>query len=120
MVMVFFLLTGVSWLSLLVILPVAQAFGSMCLPTWPDRIWRTGIVACAGTWAGMVAGMVHWALAPFACALVLWSLMRRWFDMDAYALVVTAILSWTLQALVFLLAAAWFFRRTSPDAGAVD
>lgn len=80
--------TVVTWLTLLVVLPIAQKLADFGLPGWRDLLWQLAIVAA-------VVNAVSLALAPFSSILswlgssvVFWVMMVKWFGVDLFGAVV--------------------------------
>lgn len=80
--------TVVTWLTLLVVLPIAQKLADFGLPGWRDLLWQLAVVA-------VVVNGVSLALAPFsgilswlASSVVFWVMMVKWFDVDLFGAVV--------------------------------
>jgi hypothetical protein len=99
-IILFIVGTVISWLTLLVVMPVAQKIAQFSLPLWPERLWRLAIVAGATNLASVVLTPLSEFLAWIVGAIIFWVLLWKWFDLDFFGAVVIAIVSWFVQILI--------------------
>ena len=80
--------TIVSWISLLIVVPIAQKIADFSFPPWSEALWKLAVVAAAGNAVSVFLGPVNFWLSTIAGAVIFWIIMWRWFDMDFFGLVV--------------------------------
>ena len=95
----------VHWILLLIVVPIAQKLADFALPPWRETMLKLGVVAVLVN--TLVAGldMVNVWLSLIGGAVLFWTLMVKWFEVDflgAFIIMVVARVVWLLLALVSL------------------
>ena len=94
----------ISWILLLIVVPIAQRLADFGLPPWPEMLWKLGVVVVAANAASEALGMVHFFLAWIGGAVVFWVFMVKWFEVDFFgAFIIIAVTVIVRAWLVFLL-----------------
>ena len=103
----FLLGTLVSWVSLLVVLPLAQKFAEFGLPGWRQLLWQVALVAAIVNAVSVGLGPVNGILAWIASSVVFWILMVKWFAVDLFGAVIIVVVNMIISfaAFIFLIAA---------------
>jgi hypothetical protein len=93
----FLLVVLVSWVTLIVALPVAQLLTKFSLPPWGETLWKLAVVAIALSIVSV--GLLVWIgsfgmlIDPFVGFVVLWVFMYKWFDAGFLDVLVICIIS---------------------------
>jgi hypothetical protein len=102
-VLLFLLQTLATWVSLLIIVPLAQKLADFGLPAWGELLWKLAVTAAAYSITLGIVGLVSPWAARFVAIAPLWLLMRMWFDLDWFGLVVIVVGTWLLNTFVAVL-----------------
>ena len=98
--LVFLLGTLISWVSLIIIIPIAQKMAEFSMPPWSETLWKLAAVSAAGNLVSLFIGPYS-ALGSWAVGgVVFWFLMWRWFDMDVFGAIVVTVISWVVRAIL--------------------
>lgn len=101
--------TAITWVILLIVLPLAQKLADFGLPAWPQLLWQaallSAIVNALSVALDPVSGWVSW----LASLVVFWALMVKWFDVDFFGAIIIIVIGylvrwWALMLLLGLLA----------------
>lgn len=90
----------ITWVGLLVVVPIAQQIADFPLPPLGEMAWKLGATIAAANTVMVVLAFVHGFLAWVASVLVFWGAMFQIFDLDAFGAVVIAVLWWLLRVFV--------------------
>lgn len=94
----------ISWVLLLVIVPIAQRLADFSLPPWPETLWKLAVVVVAVNAVSVALEMVNVWLSYIGGAVVFWVFMVKWFDVDFFgAFIIIAVTVIVRAWLVFLL-----------------
>ncbi len=93
----FFFGTFISWVTLLVVLPIAQKLADFGLPGWRDLLWQVAILAAATNLVYVALMPIHFALAWLSSLVVFWVLMVKWFRVDLFGAVVIMVVHFVLR-----------------------
>lgn len=97
---VFLLGTFISWVSLLIVIPIAQKLADFSFPPWGEALWKLAIVAAAANLAEILGSLANGMLGLIAGAVVFFALMFKWFDVDFFGAIIIVFVSWLLRILV--------------------
>ncbi|NQU76214.1 MAG: hypothetical protein HQ546_07880 [Planctomycetes bacterium] len=89
--------TTISWLLLLIIVPIAQRLADFSLPPWPETLWKLAVVASVGNVVAIVLDPINWFVSLIAGAIVFFVLMVKWFSVDMFGAIVIIVVSWVLR-----------------------
>ena len=92
----------VSWLILLIVVPISQKLADFAFPPWGEALWKLALVALACTAVETGLGPIHWLLAWVVSAILFWVLMVKWFQIDFFGAVIIVIVSWVTQRAIML------------------
>lgn len=95
--------TAVSWVSLLIIVPIAQRLAEFSMPPWPEALWKLAVIAAVANAISIALGPVHVWLSWIVGFVAFWWLMVKWFDVDLFGAVIIVVVSWFLR--IFLVGA---------------
>ena len=98
----FVIATAISWVLLLIIIPIAQKVSQFSMPPWGEALWKLAVVAAASNAAAVAANPLHWFLGTVAGAVVFFVLMHKWFDVDLFDAIVITAVSWIVRQVVFM------------------
>ena len=94
----------IGWVSLLVVMLIAQRFADFGMPPFVDFAWKAAVVVGVTMGVDMGLDQVHPWLG-WGASLIIWAiLMMSLFDLDMFQLVVIVVVSWILQLLLMMLA----------------
>ena len=97
-VLLFLIGTAVSWVTLLIVIPVAQKLADFSMPPWSEMLWKLAVVAVAGSVVAAAVTPIHPWLSWIVGAIVFWVFMVKWFDIDLFAAIVIVVVSWVVRA----------------------
>ena len=89
-----------TWVSLLVVIPIAQRLADFSLPPWGERMWKLAVVAAVACAVSLGVGMVNGWLGWIASGIVAFGLFRWWFDMDLFGAVIVVIVNAVVQMIL--------------------
>ena len=95
--------TVISWITLLIVVPIAQKLADFGMPPFPQMLWMLAVVAVASNGASTVLALVNPLLGWAGGVIVFWTLMWKWFDLDLWGAVIIVVVSWVIR--MFLLTA---------------
>lgn len=87
-----------SWITLVIVLPIARKLSDFSLPPWQQTVPRLGVIAAATYLAQFLVGMFAGGfLGSIASIIVFFGLLYKWFDIDVWAAVIIVVVSWGVQ-----------------------
>lgn len=89
----FIALSLITWVLLLIVIPVSQKIAQFSFPPWGESLWRLAVVALAVNGITMSLGYWHWLVGLLAGFILFWVLMRRWFDVDFFGAIVIIVVA---------------------------
>ncbi|KKL79617.1 hypothetical protein LCGC14_2013040 [marine sediment metagenome] len=92
--------TLIMWLSLLIIVPIAQKLADFAFPPWSEALWKLAVIAGVCNVASVALDLVHPWLALVVGAIIFWVFMVKWFQIDFFGAVIIVVVSWIARALV--------------------
>ena len=102
-VVIFLAGTVVSWVTLLIVLPLAQKLADFGLPSWPNLLWQVAVVAAIVTGVSMALQPVGSVVAWLVSFVVFWILMVKWFDVDFFGAIVIVAVSLVVRTVANVL-----------------
>ena len=102
LLLMFLIMTLISWVSLLIVIPISQKLADFSMPPWPEALWKLAVVAASGNLLAIVLDPVNVVLSWIAGFVVLWILMVKWFHADFLGAVVVVLLSWIFRIVLIL------------------
>jgi len=90
-VVTFLLGTLISWILLLIVVPISQKLADFSFPPWPETLWKLAVIAGATNATNMALTPVHWILALLGGPAVFFILMYKWFDIDFFGAVIIVV-----------------------------
>ena len=93
----------ISWVSLLIIIPIARKVADFSMPPWPETLWKLAVIAAAGNGVAVVLDPLNTFLSWAVGIFVFFGLLYKLFDVDFFGALVIVVVSWLVR--VFLLAA---------------
>ncbi|GAH67003.1 unnamed protein product, partial [marine sediment metagenome] len=87
-----------SWVSLLIIVPIARKLADFAFPPWPEALWKLAVIALACNVVAVALDPVHFILSLVAGAVVFFTLMVKWFEIDFFGAIMIVIVSWVVRA----------------------
>jgi len=101
----FLLWTLISWISLLIIIPISRKLADFSMPPWPETLWKLAVVAASGNLLTIVLNPVNVVLSWVAGAVVFFVFMVKWFHVDLFGAVIIVVVTVVVRiALSFPLA----------------
>jgi len=100
-VIAFFVYTAISWIFLMIVLPIARNIVDFSLPPMGELAWRAAVVAGAGAITDLVLSPISGILALVGGLVVFYGLMYKFFDSGLFATFVIAILNTLIVFLLF-------------------
>lgn len=94
----FLLGTAISWITLLIVIPIAQKLADFSMPPWGETLWKLAVVAAAGSAVAVVVNPINVWLSWIVGAVIFWIFMVKWFDVDLFAAGVIVAVSWVARA----------------------
>ena len=94
---IFVLGTIISWISLIIVIPIARKMAEFSMPPWPETLWKLAIVSACGNAVAMGLDPINGFLSWIVGAIVFWTFMVKWFDVDFFGAVIIVVVSWFLR-----------------------
>jgi len=92
-----------TWITLLIVVPIAGRIASFSFPGWGTAVWKLGVIALATNVLSTLVGSFNGTLGWIVAVVVFWVLMVKWFDVDFLGAVVIVVISWLVR--IFLVGA---------------
>jgi len=91
-----------SWITLIIVMPIARKLSDFSLPPWQQTVPRLGVVAAATVLTQVllvtfVNGFLGYVVGYVASVIVFFALLYKWFDIDVWAAVVIVVVSRVVQ-----------------------
>ena len=102
-----------TWVTLSIVIPIAQKFAEFSMPPWREAWWKLGIIAFAVCAVELPISLyIHPMLAWPVGVAVLWGFLAKWFDVDGFGLWVVIGVNFIVNIVVssYLLAAIMAMR----------
>ncbi|MDY7009618.1 MAG: hypothetical protein SVV80_02560 [Planctomycetota bacterium] len=99
-VIIFVLGSVISWISLMIVIPIAQKWAEFSMPPWPETMWKLAVVSACGNAVAMCLDPINGFLSWIVGAVVFWTFMVKWFDVDFFGAIVIVIISWVLRVVL--------------------
>jgi len=93
--------TVISWITLLIVIPIAQKLADFGMPPLPQMLWMLAVVALAGNGVSTVLAFVSPFLGMVGGFVVFWTLMWKWFDLDLWGAVIIVLVTWVVRVFLF-------------------
>jgi len=93
--------TVITWVMLLIVIPIARLLADFSLPPWPERMAKLAVIAAGVNLVQIALGEVNEFLAIIVSAIVFFTLLHKWFDVDVWGAVVIVIISWAVRMALF-------------------
>jgi hypothetical protein len=92
---------AITWVMLMIVIPIARLIADFSLPPWPETMVRLLVIAAAVNFIQIFLGEVNGLLAIIASAIVFFTLLHKWFDVDVWAAIMIVIISWAVRMALF-------------------
>ncbi len=109
----FILGTILSWIGLLIVIPIAQKLADFSMPPWPEALWKLAVVAGAGNAVAVALGPINAWLSLIVGAVLFFVLMFKWFDIDFFGACVIVVATWVLRSVLMALLLGLFAAATA-------
>jgi len=100
-VIMFLVGTFISWVVLLIVVPIAQKLADFSMPPWPEALWKLAVVAGVINLVALLLDPVNWFLSWIVAAVLFWVLMVKWFDVDFFGATIIVVISWVVRIFLF-------------------
>ena len=84
--------TFLSWISLVILIAVGQGIADLGVPPWPETLWKLAVIAIVGD-ALVILLPPNVLLVNLVAAVVYWTFMVKWFQVDFQGAIILALLS---------------------------
>jgi hypothetical protein len=112
-VVAFLVYTTLTWITLLVVLPIAQKLADFGLPPLVDLLWQVALVSGIYTAVGMLCSPLGGFLGWLIPSIIFWVMMVKWFHVDLFGaiiiVVVNFIVGWWIWGLVVAALMSYIF-----------
>ena len=95
-ILVLLISTVLSWILLMIVIPIAQKLADFSMPPWGETMWKLAVVSLAMNGATMLLDPVHFLLGGAAGIIVLWILLAKWLDVDGFGM-------WIIMGVMFVI-----------------
>jgi len=76
-----------TWIMLLIVIPISQKLADFSMPSWGEVAWKLAVTSLAMNAATMpVALLIHPMLSWPVGMIVLWALLAKWLDVDGFGM----------------------------------
>ena len=90
-----------SWILLLIVIPIARRIADFSLPPWPETLWKLAVVAVVGSTINVVLDPVNTWISLIASFVVFMVFMVKWFDVDFFGAVIIVVVSQFVRYLLY-------------------
>ena len=87
----------VTWVTLLIVVPIAQKVAKFGFPPWPETLWKLAVIALAVNGVTVALGPISGFLGWLVGFIVFWVLMVKWFQVDLWGALIIVIVAWLLR-----------------------
>lgn len=94
--------TAVTWVVLLLVILIGRKVADLSTPGTPELMWRLAIIAAACCGVALALESVNEYLGMAVAAVVFWTLMVKWFDVDLLGAFVLTIISWFVKGVIMM------------------
>ena len=94
--------TIVSWVTLLIVVPIARKLADFAWPPWPEALWKLAVIALAGNVITVALDPVNALLSWAVGGVVFWVLMVKWFEIDLFGAIVIVFVSWIVRVVLMV------------------
>ncbi len=95
--------TALSWVMLLIIIPIARKLADFSMPPWSQALWKLAVVAAVVNAIEIGLDPVNGWLSWIVSAIAFWVLMVKWFDVDFFGAVIIVVVTAVVRTLVITL-----------------
>jgi hypothetical protein len=95
----FLIWTFISWVTLLVVIPIAQRLADFAMPPLGQLLWTLAVVAAVTNAVTLGLTLVNPFLGWLAGIIVFFVFMVKWFQIDFFGGVIIVVVSWVVSAL---------------------
>jgi len=88
-----------GWISLIVLIAVAQGVADLGVPPWRETLWKLAVVAGVCNITTALLDPVQPIVALLVAWVIFWIFMVKWFAVDFFAAVVLTVFAAMLNAL---------------------
>ena len=103
-VLVFLIGTIITWVTLLIVIPIAQKLADFGFPPWPETLWKLAVIAAGVNAASVALDPVHWLLATLVSAIVFFTFMVKWFQIDFFGAMIIVVVSLIVRSVLMIFA----------------
>jgi len=86
-----------SWVTLVILIAIGQKLADLSVPPWPETLWKLAVIAIVYNALAAVLEPVNWLLSIVIGAVVFWTLMVKWFQVDFLGATILVVLSTVIQ-----------------------
>lgn len=101
-VLSFLVATIITWVILLIVVPIAQKLADFGMPPWPEALWKLAVISGGVNLVSLALDPIHWLLAIVASAIVFWVLMVKWFQVDFFGAVIIVAIGWIVRSVLMI------------------
>lgn len=92
-----------TWVTLMIVVPIAGRLAGFSFPGWATAAWQLAVIALVTNAVTALLAPVSGLLSWLAGFVVFWGLMVKWFDMNLLGAVLVVIISMLVR--IFLVGA---------------
>lgn len=89
--------TFLSWISLIILIAIGQGIADLSVPPWPETLAKLAVIAAVAD-ALVILLPLNLLLTNLVVAVVFWTFMVKWFQVDFLGACILAILSVGIRA----------------------
>lgn len=96
----FLILTLISLITLLIVIPIARKVADFSMPPWPETLWKLAVVAGVVNAISLGLAPVNIVVSWIVATVVFWVIMVKWFDVDLFGAIIIVIVSSLVRIVV--------------------
>jgi hypothetical protein len=93
LLLTFFIGVVITWVILMIVMPIARKFADFYMPPWPETMAYLAVIAALVNGVQIGLGLVNVLAALIVSAVVFFTLLYKCFDIDLWAAIVIVVIS---------------------------
>ena len=101
-VLAFLIGTIITWVILLIVVPIAQKLANFGMPPWPETLWKLAVISGGVNLVSLVLDPVHWLVGVIVSGIVFFTLMVKWFQVDLFGGIIIVLVGWIVRNVLMM------------------
>jgi uncharacterized membrane protein YagU involved in acid resistance len=87
----------ITWVILMIVIPIARKLADFSMPPWPETMAYLAVIAALVNAVQLGLGLVNVFAALIVSAIVFFTLLYKWFDIDLWGAIIIVVVSWAVR-----------------------